>query len=282
MPTMTYNGVTLYYEEHGTGFPLLLFAPGGMHSVVEFWERMPYNPIDALSDTFRVIAIDQRNAGRSHAPLQAAGWDDYAADAVALLDHLGIRRTHIMGGCIGSSFCLALIERASERVTAAVLQNPIGLTQTNRPLFQGGFEDAAAHAETRGMAAVIAAARENAAFWENRPAGPWGARALADPDFAATLAGMPPAEYTAIVRDYGRRMFGGSFVFSVSEDFVRNCTTPLLILAGNDDFHPTATAERIAALAPNAELVYDWREPNVVPHTIAKVREFLTRHTPPD
>jgi pimeloyl-ACP methyl ester carboxylesterase len=200
MPTMSYNGVTLYYEEHGSGFPLLLFAPGGMHSVVEFWERMPYNPIEALSDTFRVIAIDQRNAGRSHAPLRAAGWEDYAADAVALLDHLGIRQTHIMGGCIGSSFCLALIQRAPERVTAAVLQNPIGLTQTNRPLFQGGFEDAAAHAETQGMAAVIAAARENAAFWENRPAGPWGARALADPDFAATLAGMPPAEYAAIVR----------------------------------------------------------------------------------
>ncbi len=280
MPTMTERGVTLYYEERGAGYPLLLFAPGGMHSVVEFWSRMPFNPIEALSDRFRVIAMDQRNAGRSFSPPEAAGWETYAADATMLLKHLGITRTHIMGGCIGSSFCLGMIKHAPERVSAAVLQNPIGLTASNRPLFQDRFEEAARHAETEGMAGVLAAARENAAFGEHPPAGPWGARAAADAAFAAELAALDAEEYATLVRDYGERLFGGDFVFSVDEDFIRACTTPLLILAGNDDFHPTETAERIAALAPNAELIYKWREPDVVVGTVEKVREFLTRHTP--
>jgi pimeloyl-ACP methyl ester carboxylesterase len=280
MPTMTYDGVTLRYEVRGTGYPLLLFAPGGMHSIVEFWERMPYNPFSALSDQFRVIAMDQRNAGRSYAPVAAAAWEDYARDAAALLDHLGVERAHIMGGCIGSSFCLALIAHAPARVTAAVLQNPIGLTETNRALFAGRFQEAAACAEQGGMDAVLAAARERGSFGEHGPAGPWGARALDDPAFAAELAALAPADYAAICRDYAGRMFGGDFVFSVDEEFVRRCTTPLLILAGNDEFHPRETAERIAALAPNAELVYEWREPPVVRQTLEKIRDFLARNTP--
>src|SRR5882724_8275942 len=55
------------------------------------------------------------------------GWHTYAIDHLALMDHLGHRRFHVMGGCIGGTFCLTLCEMAPERVTAAVLQNPIGL-----------------------------------------------------------------------------------------------------------------------------------------------------------
>jgi pimeloyl-ACP methyl ester carboxylesterase len=43
------------------------------------------------------------------------------------MDHLGFQRFHVLGGCIGGSFCLKVVEMAPHRVTAAVLQNPIGL-----------------------------------------------------------------------------------------------------------------------------------------------------------
>jgi len=72
--------------------------------------------------------MDQRNAARSRAAIAADhGWHTYAADHLALMDHLGHRRFHTLGGCIGASFCLKLCELAPERVSAAVLQNPIGL-----------------------------------------------------------------------------------------------------------------------------------------------------------
>jgi hypothetical protein len=55
---------------------------------------------------------------------------------------------------------------------------------------------------------------------------------------------------------------------------------PLLVLPGNDQFHPEATAREIAELAPQAELVPVWRTPEVIDETVRRVRAFLTAHTP--
>lgn len=102
----------LHYEERGSGYPLLLFAPGGMNSRASFWGGRPgqwIDPIVELSDEFRVIAMDQRNAGRSEGPVRVGdGWHTYVSDALALLDHLAIDDLAVMGGCIGVSYCLRL------------------------------------------------------------------------------------------------------------------------------------------------------------------------------
>src|ERR1700720_1550471 len=77
--------VSLYFEEFGSGYPILLFAPGGMRSSIEFWHKSPFDPTVELAKDFRVIAMDQRNAGRSRAPVSADdGWETYAGD------HLGL------------------------------------------------------------------------------------------------------------------------------------------------------------------------------------------------
>lgn len=149
MPWFERDDVRIQYEEHGQGRPVLLFAPGGMRSSIEFWSRAPWNPIAELGSSFRVIAMDQRNAGGSSAPVRAAdGWHSYTKDHIALLDHLGIERCSVLGGCIGSSFCLGLIETAPERVSAAVLQNPIGLYE-NRDAFYALFDGWAAELRKR-------------------------------------------------------------------------------------------------------------------------------------
>ena len=91
--------------------------------------------MDVLSKKYRVVAIDQRNAGRSRTRIDATDdWHIYAADHLALAEHLGLDRFHVMGGCIGSSFCLTLCELAPSRITSAVLQNPIGHAD-NRDVF---------------------------------------------------------------------------------------------------------------------------------------------------
>ncbi|HEX5506610.1 MAG TPA: alpha/beta hydrolase [Thermomicrobiales bacterium] len=241
MPIFTSGDVSLHYEEYGAGYPLLLFAPGGMRSTIDFWHGSPFDPTAEFAGDFRVIAMDQRNAGSSRAPLDGNDWATYTADHLALLDHLGIARCHIMGGCIGSSYCLGLIQAAPERVSAAVLQNPIGLSPSgdNREDFLRMFDEWAA--ELR---------RER-------------------PD--ANDATLPP------FRD---RMFGGDFVFSVSRDFARACPAPLLVLAGDDNFHPTATAREIVTLAPRAELLLAWKTPDVVGDTVKRVRAFLQAHMP--
>lgn len=132
--------VSLYYEESGTGFPVLLIAPGGMRSTISAWENAPWHPVKQLSEHFRVIAMDQRNAGRSTGPITVAdGWDTYRSDQLALMNHLGIGRFHVVGMCIGGSYIGGLLEAAPDRVTAAVVMQTIGLTD-NRDAFFDMFD----------------------------------------------------------------------------------------------------------------------------------------------
>ncbi|HWD57465.1 MAG TPA: alpha/beta hydrolase [Stellaceae bacterium] len=129
MPSIEHHGAQIHYEEFGQGFPVLTFAPAGLRSVIEVW-RQPSAPINPTSDFagFRVIAMDQRNAGgKSRAPITAKdGWDDYTADHIAVLDHLRIDKCHLYGQCIGGSFIVNMLKHHPERVQSAVLAQPIG------------------------------------------------------------------------------------------------------------------------------------------------------------
>jgi pimeloyl-ACP methyl ester carboxylesterase len=137
MPQFEYDSTSIYFEEHGSGFPLLAIAPGAMNSTVKMWASATINPLALYQDTLRVIAMDQRNAGRSSGPLEPSDpWGGYARDQLALLGHLGVDRFHVIGCCIGGSFALKLIQQAPGRVTAAVLQQPVGITDGNGPLYE--------------------------------------------------------------------------------------------------------------------------------------------------
>jgi pimeloyl-ACP methyl ester carboxylesterase len=240
VPVLERGDLRLHYEETGTGFPLLLFAPGGMRSSIPIWEKAPWNPIAELARAFRIIAMDQRNAGRSAAEISAAdGWHSYASDHLRLLDHLGIDRCHVLGGCIGGSYCLGLMQAAPDRVQAGVLQQPIGCSGSNREVFYAMFDN-----------------------WAN--------------ELRAQRPEVTPEAWEA----FRQRMYGGDFVFNVSRDFVRSCRVPMLVLMGNDVYHPSETSREIARLAPNAELVERWKDPDVVADTPRRVLEFLRAHTP--
>src|SRR2546422_11559001 len=114
MPTFEPHGASICYEEFGQGFPILTFAPAGLQSVIKVWSSpsAPVNPTTEFAATFRVIAMDQRNAGgQSRAPITAQdGWHTYAADHIALLDHLRIDRCHLYGQCIGGCFIMSLLK----------------------------------------------------------------------------------------------------------------------------------------------------------------------------
>ena len=69
MPFFAHDDTTIYFEERGAGPALLLIAPGGMHSRIEYWAAAAINPWEAYREDFRLVAMDQRNAGQSRAPL---------------------------------------------------------------------------------------------------------------------------------------------------------------------------------------------------------------------
>lgn len=140
MPFFERDHIKLYYEEHGQGFPILLIAPGGMRSSVPFWSNTPWNPIEHLSPHYRVIAMDQRNAGQSVGPISASdSWHTFTGDQLALLDHLGVDKFHVAGMCIGGPYIMGLIKAAPERVTAAIVFQTIGL-DNDRQIFYDMFD----------------------------------------------------------------------------------------------------------------------------------------------
>src|SRR6266481_9791749 len=83
--------VRIYYEEAGSGFPLLLIAGSGLNSTIAGLKRGdPFNPIDDFKAEYRCIASDLRNAngGESSGPLEIERpWDAYTDDHLGLMDH---------------------------------------------------------------------------------------------------------------------------------------------------------------------------------------------------
>lgn len=239
MPTFQKGDVSIYFEEHGDGFPLLLIAPGGMRSTIEAWANGPWNPIEQLRGDYRVIAMDQRNAGRSTAPIKGTdSWHVYTEDQLALMDHLGVERFHVAGMCIGGPYCMGLIEAAPDRVASAVLFQSIGLSD-NRQAFFDMFDS-----------------------------------------WADELKPVRPEVAPDAWESFKQAMYGGDFLFNVSREFVAGCETPLLVLCGKDLYHPEVTSRDIVELAPKAEFIEHWKEPEHQAAAKRRVAEFLAAHTP--
>jgi 3-oxoadipate enol-lactonase len=122
MPLAAVNGLNLYYEETGSGPPLLLIT--GLSGNTLGWAML----LPALAERFRAIAFDNRGAGRSSAPPGRYTTREMADDAAALLEHLGVERAHVigfsLGGMIAQELALAHPERVDHLVLYATYARP--------------------------------------------------------------------------------------------------------------------------------------------------------------
>ena len=99
--------------------------------------------------------------------------------------------------------------------------------------------------------------------------------------WAEELAKKRPELQADQVDAFGKRMFSGEFVFSVTREFVKSCRTPMIVMPGNNLDHPRVIGSEIAALAPNSEIIPEWRHPpELVPPAVARIKTFLKTHTP--
>jgi pimeloyl-ACP methyl ester carboxylesterase len=115
MPTATIRDVELYYEEHGSGSPLLCImgfatdSSGWLLQVPEFAKR------------HRTIVFDNRGVGRSTKPTGAYTIHEMADDAAGLLDHLDVDQAHVLGLSMGGMIAQELVLRHPHRVRRLVL-----------------------------------------------------------------------------------------------------------------------------------------------------------------
>lgn len=115
----TASGRRISYDESGTGPPVLLIpGHGGYRRGCLIWLA------EALAPHFRVVAMDNRDAGESEPETAYYGLPDMAGDAVALLDALGIDRTHVLAQSMDSAIALQLALDYPTRVDRLVLVSP--------------------------------------------------------------------------------------------------------------------------------------------------------------
>jgi pimeloyl-ACP methyl ester carboxylesterase len=241
------GNVRIRYQQIGSGFPLLCTPGGGLNSRIAGWPNAVINVMEHFKNDFRCITMDQRNAtgGESTGPVPVDNpWDAFADDQLGLMDHLGIRQFVFFGNCIGGSFALKLMERAPDRIIAAVLSQPIG----HRP------------------------EKPDVMYTSGRDV--WA------PEFRKR---QPDVSMETIER-YLHNLYRArpDFVYSVSRDFVRSCQTPMLVMPDDTPAHPYPVSMDIVALAPKAEVtVYPWKEPkDLLDKTVNHVRDFLRAHQP--
>jgi pimeloyl-ACP methyl ester carboxylesterase len=239
------GNVRISYAEIGSRFPLLATPGGGLNSRINNWPAAVINIMEEFKNDFRVITMDQRNAtnGESAGPVPVdAPWEAFAEDQLGVMDHLGIRQFFFFGNCIGGPFAMKLMERAPQRVVAALLSQPVG----HRP--------------------------EQPDYMYNSGKDVW----------AKEFLERRPEVSMATIEKYLHNLYRvrPDFVYSVAREFAKSCQTPMLVLPDDVTAHPLQVSIDIASLAPNAEItVFPWKEPaELKARTINRARTFLKRY----
>ena len=234
MPLVSVPGATLYFEEAGEGPPVLLVNGSGTDL------RMQPGPLEwPVGRSFSVAAYDHRGLGRSvpddpdHQPTMA----DFAADAVALCDHLGWDRFGVLGISFGGMVAQHIALAAGDRVTRLVLgcTSSGGTGGASYPLHEVWRMSEEERLDT--MATIM------------------DTRAATDPAFRDVLRSfMSGGREFAPSPDGLRRQMEARRLHD-TWDRLPSLRVPTLVAAGRyDGIAPLANSEALAARIPGAEL----------------------------
>ncbi len=119
MPFVTHGGVRIHYEVEGTGPPLVLLH--GRFVSLEIHRSIGL--VQGLRDRYRLVLIDARGHGQSDKPHEPESYrtELCVGDVTAVLDDLGVRRSHCFGYSLGGRTCFGLAKYAPGRVKSLVI-----------------------------------------------------------------------------------------------------------------------------------------------------------------
>jgi len=184
MPYASVNAARPYYETCGAGDDLIfLHGAGGNH--LSWWQQLP-----DFAAHFRCIAFDARGWGLSRGDVAVGRWA-FGTDLVALMDHLGVERAHLVAQSMGGRAVAGLARLAPHRVRSLVLSGTTaGATNDRIREIQDELRDARGGASLREHALAAAFQSENPAL-----ALLYRQINLLNPARPRGMLGRPPATY---------------------------------------------------------------------------------------
>jgi pimeloyl-ACP methyl ester carboxylesterase len=282
MPSALIDGIPTRYEVHGSGAPLLMFSPGGFDATLEKWSTLGIysktTMMATLTANFQCIVFDRRETGQSGGRVQRVTWADYARQGKGLLDHLGVERAHLMGGCMGCAPVVAFATAYPEATRSMVLYWPVGGAKY-RINGQQRFAQHLAFVQTEGLAAVVALAKSSTkSFGEDPRGGPWVSVLRHDAAFAATFSAMDLERYKLAVLATQRALLDRDTAPGAEPEEMLSLNIPALIVPGQDNAHATSAARYLQECLPGSEYWDIAPAEQTQANVPARLLQFLIAH----
>jgi pimeloyl-ACP methyl ester carboxylesterase len=281
MATATIDGISTRYEVVGSGPTLLMFSPGGFDATLEKWSTLGVyariQPMEFLPRHYQCIVFDRRECGQSGGRVERVSWSDYVRQGVGLLDHLGIERAHVMGGCMGCSPVIGFGAAYPQRVLSMLLYWPVGGARY-RINGQLRFAQHVAYVQQHGLQAVVSFVRSgDKSFGADPRGGPWAAVIRHDAAFAAAYERLDLDHYQRTVIGMARALLDRDTAPGAEPEDLLGLRIPTLVVPGNDPSHATSAARYLEECLPGAEY---WDAPvdaQTQDSASARLLDFLER-----
>ena len=257
MPTSIIDGIATRYEVLGSGPPLLMFAPAGFDASMEKWRTTGVytriKPLEHLPKKYSCIVFDRRETGQSGGRVERITWAHYVAQGKGLLEHLGINRAHLMGGCMGCSPVMAFGVMHPEMAKSMVLYWPVGGAKYRINTHQR-FVQHLAYVNEHGLEKVVALVRETGkTFGEDPRGGLWAQVIRNDSAFAETYAKQNVDQYKLIVTAIARTLFDRDTSPGAEPEDLMQLQIPTLVVPGRDASHATSAARYVEECLSKSE-----------------------------
>lgn len=251
------DGIKTRYEVIGEGPPMLMYAPAGFDATLDKWTTQGVYAriklLDHLPRKYTCILFDRRECGQSGGRVERVTWGHYVAQGKGLLEHLGFKRAHLLGGCMGCCPVIAFAVAHPEMVQSMVLYWPVGGAKY-RISTHKRFADHLAYVEHEGLAgAVRLVMQEGKPFNADPRGGPWASVIRNDRAFAESYVRLEAEKYKGIVDDMKRTLFDRDTAPGAEPEDLLRCDLPALVIPGRDASHATSAARYLEECLPNAE-----------------------------
>lgn len=230
------DGIRLHYDAIGrrSSTPVLMIQ--GLGADKHLWDFQRY----ALATRYRVIAHDNRGAGRSDKPFGAYSLEQMASDAVAVLDHAGVDTAHVVGASMGGAISQVLAIMYPHRIRSLSL---VCTSCSNHQWRRDLLGSWATVAENQGMGAMTALA----ARWV---IGPRSLRRM-----LPAVGWLGPLATTRPSHGFVAQVKAILDADDSLREHLGTITVPTAVIVGNQDvLTPRGDSEELADLIPTAEL----------------------------